>query len=70
MTNESPREFTLDLSFLDESKYTVEIIKDGINADRYAGDYRKDTRILSIDYRGIIRLAPGGGWAAILKPKL
>ena len=69
MTNEKAREFTIDLFFLDEGSYSADIFKDGINADRYGGDYRKITRIISKCDPLTIRLAPGGGWAAILKPE-
>lgn len=30
-----------DLSFLGEGKWTIELYKDGINADKIASDYRK-----------------------------
>ena len=70
MTNEESREFTLDLSFLDDGAYAAELMEDGINADRYASDYRKAERIVTKGDSITIKLAPGGGWAAILMPKL
>lgn len=69
MTNGKARKFTLDLFFLDKSNYSAEIIEDGMNADRYGCDYRKLTRTISKSDPITIKLAPGGGWAAILKPK-
>ena len=36
LTNWTPRELDLDLSFLGEGDYTLELFKDGINADRAA----------------------------------
>jgi alpha-glucosidase len=69
MTNEKIREFILDLSFLDDGDYSAEIIQDGINADRYASDYNKINRTISKGDSLKIKLAPGGGWAAILNPK-
>jgi len=69
MTDEKAREFTLDLSFLDDGGYSAEIIEDGLNADRNGSDYRKVTWTVSKDDSLTIRLAPGGGWAAILRPK-
>src|SRR5450759_2711068 len=42
MTNWTPREMTIDLSFLGAGEYTAEIFKDGINADRDATDYKKE----------------------------
>ena len=42
LTNWTPRELDLDLSFLGEGDYTLELFKDGINADRAARDYKKE----------------------------
>jgi alpha-glucosidase len=70
MTNEKAREFTVDLSFLDEGDYSAEMIEDGINADRYGNDYRKVTRTISRVDSVTIKLAPGGGWAAKLTRKM
>ena len=69
MTNEKAREFTIDFSFLDNKEYTADIIKDGVNAVKYAGDYKKETKTISNKDTLKITLAPGGGWAAILVPK-
>ena len=70
MTNEKEREFTIDFSFLDHKEYTADIIKDGINAVKYAGDYKKETKTISNKDILKITLAPSGGWVAILVPKL
>ena len=69
MTNEEARDFTVDLSFLNEGAYTAEIIQDGINADRYGSDYRKITRTISANDSVNIKLAPAGGWVMKLSPK-
>ena len=69
MNDDMPREFTIDLSFLGDGNYTAEIIEDGINADRYAGDYKKTKRRVSKNDKLEIKMAPGGGWAAIMKPE-
>ncbi len=66
MTNQDPRELEADLSFLPEGNYTIEIIRDGVNAERNATDYTRfektlDSRMLEI------KMAAGGGWAAIIK---
>ncbi|MCI0515590.1 glycoside hydrolase family 97 protein [candidate division KSB1 bacterium] len=68
MTNEHPREFKIDLAFLDDRAYSATIMEDGINAERYGSDYRKITRTISKSDALTIKLAPGGGWAAILMP--
>ena len=41
LTNWEPREMELDLSFLGDGDYKLELFKDGINADRAACDYKK-----------------------------
>jgi alpha-glucosidase len=68
MTNENPRAFTLDLSFLPAGTYAAEIMRDGINADRHAEDYVRDQKLLDSRQPLAVELAPAGGWAAILAP--
>ncbi|MDP4223613.1 MAG: glycoside hydrolase family 97 protein [Bacteroidota bacterium] len=67
MTDWTPRELTLDLSFLDEGAYKAEVFSDGINADRDATDYRKDVANLKKGDRITIKMINGGGWAARLE---
>ncbi|MEO8860179.1 MAG: glycoside hydrolase family 97 protein, partial [Ginsengibacter sp.] len=64
MTNWDARNITLDLSFLPPGKYTAEVFKDGVNADRNATDYKKEMIAISSGDKINIHLAPGGGWAA------
>jgi alpha-glucosidase len=65
MTSWEPREFTVDLSFLPAGKsFSAEIFSDGINADRDATDYKKETKTLGNGDKISIRMAPGGGWCA------
>jgi alpha-glucosidase len=68
MTDWSARELTIDLSFLPEGQYKVELYKDGINADRAACDYKKMTLDLPADKKLTINMMPGGGFAAVVKP--
>ena len=63
------KELTLDLSFLPEGSYQVELYKDGVNADRAACDYRKETTDLPSDRKINIKMAPGGGYAARIYKK-
>lgn len=64
MTDWTPRDLTLDFSFLDAGKsYTAVIYQDGINADRNANDYKKVTRTVAKGDKVTVKLAPGGGWA-------
>ena len=63
MTDWSSRELVLDLSFLPEGEYEVEIYRDGANAYRIARDYRKEVKKLPSDRKLTINMAPGGGCA-------
>jgi alpha-glucosidase len=64
MSNWTPRDLTLDFSFLGSGAYQAEIFRDGINADRDATDYKKETIKISAGDKLNIHLAPGGGWVA------
>ena len=68
MTDWSDRGLTLDLSFLPEGNYSVVLYRDGVNADRVACDYRKETINLPSDRQLKIKMAPGGGFAAKIVP--
>lgn len=68
MTDWSAREFEIDLSFLPQGSFDIEIMEDGMNADKIAQDYKKRT-MQAVSLQTIsITMAPGGGWAAILAP--
>lgn len=66
MTNWEPREMEIDFSFLGPGKHEIEIWRDGMNADRYASDYQKEVMKISSGVKLKVKLAPGGGWAAIV----
>ena len=68
MTNWSEREIEIDLSFLPPGTFTLDAFEDGINADRYAGDYRRRSASVSSSDVLTVRLAPGGGFAARITP--
>lgn len=69
MTDAIPREFTLDLSFLDDRLYDVTIWQDGLNADRDGNDYAMVKKTLTRTEPQPAKLAEGGGWVAIMTPK-
>ena len=69
MTDWSARELTIDLSFLPEGSYVVELYRDGVNADRAACDYKKEVMDLPADRKITVKMAPGGGWAAKISLK-
>lgn len=68
MTDWERRDFDLDLSFIGNGEYQIEIFKDGINADRYGDDYKRVLRKVNREENVPIHLAPGGGWVAKIKP--
>jgi alpha-glucosidase len=66
MTDWTARDLTLDLSFLGNGNFTMDLWQDGINANRNAIDFAKKTAQVPIDAKLKIHLAPGGGWVAII----
>lgn len=64
LTNWDARELELDLSFLGEGTYYAEVFKDGVNADKIAKDYKKETIQLPVSKKLKIQMAPGGGFVA------
>jgi alpha-glucosidase len=68
LTDWTSRDMNLDLSFLPGGQYSIEIFQDGINADRYASDYRHYKVNVKSGDSMKIHLAPGGGWAARIVP--
>ncbi len=69
MTDWSPREFEIDLDFLTEGEYLASMYEDGINADRYAMDFRKYEKVVNRNSKIRIKMAPGGGWVAKISEK-
>ncbi|HPI98950.1 MAG TPA: glycoside hydrolase family 97 C-terminal domain-containing protein, partial [Synergistales bacterium] len=69
LTDWTEREMELDLSFLPAGKYRIEIFSDGINADRYAEDYRHTVTEAGQGEKIKLKMAPGGGWVARISPK-
>ncbi|MDR2038944.1 MAG: glycoside hydrolase family 97 protein [Bacteroidales bacterium] len=71
ITDWDPRKINISLDFLEAGKeYTMEFIRDGINANATAVDYRKEIK------RGVkkgdrieIDMASGGGWIAKIEEK-
>lgn len=64
MTDWEPREVEVQLDFLGEAEYEAVIFEDGINAGRYAGDFRVQKRIVKGTDKLKIKMASGGGYAA------
>jgi len=68
LTNWTPRQLDLTLSFLGDGRYTAEIYQDAEDADRYP----KNVRVLkeTVDRNSHLKapLAPGGGYAVRFVP--
>ena len=64
MTNWTPRDLEIDLSFLPEGNFSMTSYQDGVNADRFGSDYRQVKSEVTKATKVKVKLAPGGGWAA------
>ena len=64
------RELQVVLDFLGEGIWQAEIFCDGVNANRWAEDYRIDRQTVRKGDSLPVKMANGGGWAAILRPQL
>jgi alpha-glucosidase len=69
MTDATPRELTLDLTFLEDRPYDMTIWQDGVNVDRDGNDYAMIKKTVSRADRLSVKLAAGGGWVAVITPK-
>ena len=69
LTNWDARELTLDLSFLGEGDYQIELFRDGINADRAACDYKREVLPVPANRKLTVKMAPGGGYVARIAKK-
>jgi alpha-glucosidase len=68
MTDWEARTIKIPLHFLNGKKYTVEILKDGLNVGKHAADYQ--IKVMTVGSRDTIsvEMAAGGGYTAILTP--
>ena len=64
LTDWTPRDIQLSLSFLPEGTYTADIFADGVNAEKEATDYKHSRQSVTRSTKLDIHLASGGGWAA------
>jgi len=69
LTNWSAREVPLDLSFLGAGSFSLELFRDGPNADRAGVDYVREVPDISAADRLTLHLASGGGFAARITPR-
>ena len=69
MTDWDPRSLQLDLSFLGDGNYTMQVWKDGVNAAKHAADFKQEEITVTNSSKIKIDMAPGGGWVAIITKK-
>ncbi|MBA4411211.1 MAG: alpha-glucosidase [Odoribacter sp.] len=67
MTDWTARSLKLDLSFLGEGTFEMEIMQDGANAEMSCNDYKRIVKQVTKADKLKIEMAKGGGWAAICK---
>lgn len=67
LTDWTPRELDVDLSFLGNNDRQAIIFKDGVNAARNANDYKKETVKVNGNTPLKVSLAPGGGFSMVIK---
>lgn len=63
LTNWDERSLNLNLSFLGDGNFEAEIFRDGVNANRIASDYKKETISIPSNRKVTLVMAQGGGFA-------
>lgn len=69
MTDWDARSLDINLSFLGDGSFEMDMLKDGINAGRFAEDYKIDRLDVNNRTKVTIDMSAGGGWAAIITGK-
>jgi alpha-glucosidase len=66
MTDWTPRDLEIDLSFLGDGIFNAFTCEDGLNAAKNASDYTLGTQQVTRSKKMFVHLAPGGGFVAKL----
>jgi len=69
LSDELARDITIELSFLPKGTYNIEIFQDGVNAHRFAEDYKKVNKSVTNEDSLTMKMAPGGGFTAKITPQ-
>ncbi|HWA87144.1 MAG TPA: glycoside hydrolase family 97 protein [Opitutus sp.] len=69
ITDATPRDLAVNLSFLPAGRFRLDAWRDGLNADRNAEDYARSTEHVTRNTKLPVHLAPGGGWVARITPE-
>ncbi len=67
LTDWTPRELVVDLSFIGEGSRQAVVFRDGANAAHNSNDYKKETVKVNGKTPMKVKLAPGGGFAMVIK---
>ena len=67
MTNWTERDQSIRLDFLEDGDYSATLCEDGLNAARYASDYRISAKTVHKNDILQIRMAPGGGYVVRIR---
>ena len=67
MTDWTARTLDIDFSFLGDGTYEIEIMQDGINAEVSCNDYKRVVQKVTKVDKLRIKMAKGGGWAAVCR---
>jgi len=69
LTDWTPRNLNVDLSFLPAGNFEAEIFSDGSNAERVGNDYKRTVKTVSNKDKLPFEMAAGGGFAVVLNKK-
>lgn len=69
MTDDTARKLSVNFDFLGDGEYTLDLIRDGVNTEYYAEDYKREQRTINAGDTLTIDLSSGGGWAGIVQKK-
>jgi len=69
LTGNSERTVELDMPWLQPGKYSIELFTDGINAENFATDYKREIISFETGKKLKIKMVAGGGFAARIFPK-
>lgn len=68
MNNEQAKTFDISLDFLSDQQYQMHTFADGINAEKYASDFKLTHQIIQNKEALTVNVKPNGGWVAIFTP--
>ena len=69
LTDWTGRDMEVDLSFLAEGEYDMVLVRDGLNAERKASDFKIIRKEVCAKDKIAVHLASGGGFALKLEKK-